>query len=242
MQLHKYTDVPHLNAGLAKWLSNDISTTLAGQERYTIALSGGNTPKAFNELLAREYHNKIDWQKVHVFFCDERYVPFEDDRNNARMTFETLLSKVDIPRSQVHIMQTDIPPAESAAAYENLLRQTFSDVPPTFDLVLLGMGDDGHTLSLFPGTAVVIKTNKWVSEVLLDAAGNYRITLTAPMVNQAAKVAFLVAGAGKAQTLNDVINGAYNPAKYPSQLIQPVSNQLHWFVDKAAAGLLNSEQ
>lgn len=235
MQLHKYADVPQLNAALAEWLSNDINETLKQQSRYTIALSGGNTPKAFNELLAREYHDKIDWQRVHVFFCDERYVPFEDERNNARMTFETLLNKVSVPPEQVHVMHTNIPPKDSATEYEKIVRRYFADQPHTFDMVLLGMGDDGHTLSLFPGKAVVMEVDRWVSEVLLDDACNYRITLTTPIVNLASKVAFVVVGEGKAHTLNDVLYGAYQPMKYPSQLIRPASNELHWFVDEAAA-------
>ena len=238
MQLHIYPDIKELNAALAEWICNDIQQTLAVHERYTIALSGGSTPKALYQLLAAEYHDRIDWQKVVVFFDDERYVPFEDERNNARMAFESLLNKVNIPAGQVHVMQTNIPPGESAEEYEKLLHQYFDGQPHTFDLVLLGMGDDGHTLSLFPGTEVVRETQKWVSEVLLDDAGNYRITLTAPVVNLACKVLFLVAGEGKAETLHHVLNGAYQPDTYPSQLIQPASKNLHWFADEAAAGKL----
>ena len=238
MQLHIYPEIKQLNAALADWISSDIQQTLAVHGRYTIALSGGSTPKALYEWLAAKYHDRIDWQKVVVFFDDERYVPFEDERNNARMAFDSLLNKVNIDRDQVHVMQINIPPKESAEEYEKILHQYFDGQPHTFDLVLLGMGDDGHTLSLFPGKDVVRETNKWVSEVLLDDAGNYRITLTAPVVNLASKVVFLVAGEGKAETLHHVLNGPYQPETYPSQLIQPDSNNLHWFADEAAAGKL----
>jgi 6-phosphogluconolactonase len=170
-------------------------------------------------------------------------VPFDDESNNARMVYEHLLNKVDIPANQVFIMRTDLTPRDAANDYEAILKKYFKDKPQTFNLVLLGMGDDGHTLSLFPGTDVVHETEKWVSEVLLNDAGQYRITLTAPVVNLASKVVFLVAGEGKANTLNKVLNGPSQPVKYPSQLIKPASDNLYWFVDAAAAGKLpnNSE-
>ena len=170
---------------------------------------------------------------MHVFFDDERYVPFTDERNNAAMVHRALIQHVNIPASQVHNMQTDVPPIDSAKAYELLLHQYFDHQQHTFDLVLLGMGDDGHTLSLFPGTAVVNERVKWVSEVLLDTSGNYRITLTAPVVNMAEKIIFLITGQGKAQMLQKVLQGPAN--QFPSQLIQPASQNLLWFIDDAAA-------
>lgn len=235
MEFHIHADIGQLNKALAGWLTDHIRSTLLKQDRYTIALSGGNTPKAFYQLLASDYSDKIDWQKLHIFFDDERYVPFNDERNNAKMVYESLLNKVNIPAEQIHVMRTDVPPKQSAEEYEKILHRYFDDEQSTFDLVLLGMGDDGHTLSLFPGTKVIHETTKWVSEVPLDDNGNYRITLTAPVVNLASTVAFFVAGEGKANTLIHVLNRGYQPDKYPSQIIRPVSKNLHWFIDEAAA-------
>ena len=231
--IHQYRNVREVNESLAEWLVKDIQQVLLQQDKYTIALSGGSTPKSFYELLAKGYSDKIDWLKVHVFFDDERYVPFTDERNNAAMVHRAVLQHVNIPANQVHNMQTDTSPEESAHSYEAILHQYFDGRQHTFDLVLLGMGDDGHTLSLFPGTSVVNEQTRWVSEVLLDNAGNYRITLTAPVVNRADKIIFLVTGQAKAQTLQKVLQGP--PNKFPSQLIQPASNNLMWFIDDAAA-------
>ena len=230
--IHQYRNIIEVNKGLAEWLVQDIQKVLLQQDRYTIALSGGSTPKSFYELLAKNYADKIDWTKVHVFFDDERYVPFTDERNNAAMVHKALLQHVNIPAGQVHNMQTDVSPMDSAKAYGLLLHQYFDDHKHTFDLVLLGMGDDGHTLSLFPGNAVVNERTKWVSEVLLDAAGSYRITLTAPVVNMAEKIIFLITGQGKAHMLQKVLQGRAN--QFPSQLIQPASKNLMWFIDDAA--------
>lgn len=230
--IHQYRTISEVNKGLAEWLVTDIQQVLHNQDRYTMALSGGSTPKSFYELLAKDYALKIDWSRVHVFFDDERYVPFDDERNNAAMVDKALLQHINLSAGQVHFMQTDVSPLESAKAYEALLHQYFDGEPHTFNLVLLGMGDDGHTLSLFPGTDVVNERSKWVSEVLIDNAGNYRITLTEPVVNKADKVIFLITGQGKAQMLQKVINGPAN--QFPSQLIQPVSKNLIWFIDDAA--------
>ena len=231
--IHQYRNIIEVNKALAEWLVQDIQKVLLQQNRYSIALSGGSTPKSFYELLAKDYADKIDWTKVHVFFDDERYVPFTDERNNAAMVHRALIQHVNIPASQVHNMQTDVSPIDSAKAYELLLHQYFDHQQHTLDLVLLGMGDDGHTLSLFPGTAVVNERVKWVSEVQLDDAGNYRITLTEPVVNKADKVIFLITGQGKAQMLQKVLQGPAN--QFPSQLIQPASQNLLWFIDDAAA-------
>jgi 6-phosphogluconolactonase len=213
---------------------------LQTNNRYTIALSGGSTPKALYQLLASAYRDAIDWKKVIVFFDDERFVPFDDERNNARMVFESLLNHVDIPRENIHVMRTDVDPNTSAAEYEDLLRNYFLGSGQTFDLVLLGMGEDGHTLSLFPGTNVVNETSKWVSTVWLEAEATHRITLTTPVVNMAGKVAFLVTGKGKANTLQQVLNGPYVPNQLPSQLIKPTNSKLYWWVDDSAASKLNT--
>jgi 6-phosphogluconolactonase len=243
MQLHIYENAEKLSEALAEWITNYIHSCLQSQARFTIALSGGNTPKLLHHLLAASpYREKIAWEKLHFFWGDERDVPFEDDRNNAKMAFDTLLDHVPVVRSQIHIMRTDIDPVTSAIEYENILRRYF---PPevmlpdnSFDLVLLGMGDDGHTLSLFPGTPVVHEEKAWVTSFFLPAQSMYRITLTKSIVNRSQRIAFLATGPGKAHALKEVLKGEYHPDLYPSQEIKPADGALHWFVDKAAAAEL----
>jgi 6-phosphogluconolactonase len=209
--------------------------TLKTQSRYTIALSGGSTPVRLHQLLASSpYKDQIDWSKLHVFWGDERAVPFNDDRNNAKMAYETLLNFVPVPADQVHVMRTDIDPKASAAEYEKILHQYFDQTATSFDLVLLGMGDDGHTLSLFPGMPVIHEEKLWATAFWLQAQDMFRITLTRTIVNRSACVVFLTAGAKKAHALKEVLKGAPNPDLYPSQVIKPVG-ELHWFVDEAAA-------
>lgn len=239
MELHIYKDANELSQHAAKWVAGYISATLKKRDRFTIALSGGSTPHKLHTLLAAApYKDQIDWSKVHVFWGDERAVPFEDSRNNAKMAYDTLLNHVPVPASHIHVMRTDIDPQAAATAYEKILHQYFAHTTTSFDLVLLGMGDDGHTLSLFPGTPVIHEEKKTATAFLLEAQDMFRITLTAPIVNRAARVAFLVAGAGKTTALKEVIDGDYRPDTYPSQVIKPSPGELHWFLDKAAAALL----
>ncbi len=239
MELHIAKDPQQLSENLAAWISNYIQEVLQEQERFTFVLSGGNTPKALYELLAKEpYSEMIPWGKLHFFWGDERVVPFEDERNNARMAFETLLDPMGVPPENIHVMRTDMLPEVSAQEYEKKLKAYFDKSEVTFDLVLLGMGDDGHTLSLFPGTPVVNEEKDWVKAFFLPAQHMYRITLTAPLVNRSACVAFMATGANKAITLKNVIEGTFNAEQFPSQLIRPQDGELHWFVDEAAASAL----
>ena len=249
MQLHIAKDLQELSTQAADFIVEHINNTLQKQPKYTIALSGGSTPKALHQLLASDvYKGHIDWSKIHFFWGDERFVPFVDERNNAKMAFDTLLDKVPVQKEHIHIMQTEnISPEASAAAYEKILHQYFplvhthhaDDVPDntphtTFDLVILGMGDDGHTLSLFPGKPVIHEEEKWATAFYLDAQSMYRITLTHPVVNHSACVMFMATGSGKAKVLKEVLKGNYNPDLYPSQIIKP-KGELHWFTDEAAA-------
>jgi len=239
MELHIAKDPQQLSENLAAWISNYIQEVLQDQEQFTFVLSGGNTPKQLYQLLAKEpYQQMIPWEKIHFFWGDERVVPFEDERNNARMAYETLLTPMRIPKANIHVMRTDLAPEAAVEEYEKLLKQYFKDSDVTFDLVLLGMGDDGHTLSLFPGMPVVKEQKDWVKAFFLPAQHMFRITLTAPVVNKAACVIFMATGAGKAVTLKNVIEGTFNAEQFPSQLIRPQDGELHWFVDEAAAGAL----
>lgn len=239
MQIHIHPDIDQLAQHVARWMAVVIKETLAEQDRFTLALSGGSTPQKLHRILAQEpLRSEIDWTKLHIFWGDERAVPFEDERNNAKMAFDTLLNFVPVPKEQIHIMRTDIPAEEAAREYEKLLHAYFDGKPYSFDLVLLGMGDDGHTLSLFPGKPIVHETEKWADAFFLEAQDMFRITITAPVTNLSKRVAFMAAGAGKATTLKAVLEGPYQPDIYPSQQIKP-AGELHWFVDEAAAQQLN---
>ncbi len=243
MNLEIFNDIDQLSLALAEWITSLIEETLRLKNTFSIVLSGGNTPKKLNSLLASTYKERIDWSKIHVFWGDERAVPFDDQRNNARMAFDTLLNEVDVPRDQIHVMDTSLPPEKAALHYAESLYEFFgSDVLPaqTFDLVLLGMGDDGHTLSLFPGTPAIHEEKLWAISFFLKAQNMHRITLTKNIVNNSDHIVFMISGMEKANALYQVLKGEKNPDLYPSQVIVPTQGELHFFVDKAAASRLNA--
>jgi 6-phosphogluconolactonase len=204
--------------------------------RFTVALSGGHTPERTYQLLAQPpLRDRVPWGNVHAFWGDERCVPPDDPRSNARMAHQTLLDHVPIPPDQVHPIRCDQNPQQGAEAYEALLRGVFADRQPGFDLVLLGLGENGHTASIFPDTPAVEEHERWAVAVYVDEQTMWRVTLTAPLINQAATVAFLVAGVAKAQVLHRVLDGPFEPHTLPAQLIRPVSGNLHWMIDKQAS-------
>ena len=216
-------------------------------DRFTVALAGGSTPRGMYELLAADmYRDRIDWQKVHIFFGDERCVTPESDYSNYRMANASLLMNVSIPKRQIHRIRGEAPPNIAAAEYEGTLLRIFGETDdrpfPRFDLILLGMGPDGHTASLFPGTAALNETKRWVVSTHVDKfAGTPtpadRVTLTYPVLNAAAHVLFMVAGADKAAALREVLHGAPNADLYPSQGARPTNGRLTWLVDAAIPGL-----
>jgi len=239
MEIHIAKNANQLSEDLAAWIGNYITEVLTKKERFTFVLSGGSTPKRLYSILsATPYKETIAWERIHFFWGDERAVPYADDRNNAKMCYEELLSKVPVLEQNIHVMRTDISPEESVKAYEAVLDEYLKGSETSFDLVLLGMGDDGHTLSLFPGTEVIHEKDHNVAAFFLAAQDMYRITLTAPIVNDSACVVFMAVGNGKAETLKNVLEGKRNVDQFPSQIINPEKGQLHWFVDEAAAALL----
>lgn len=239
MQLHIHKDTTALQKEMAGWIVEDIEKVLAKKDRYTLVLSGGSSPQGLYTLLsAAPWRSRVPWEKLHFFWGDERYVPFSDARHNGRMAYETLLRHVPVPAAQIHYMDTSLSPEDAAQDYEKLLHRYFTPQQATFDLVLLGMGDDGHTLSLFPGSALITESHAWVAAPYVKAQQMYRITLTAVAVNQAARVAFLVTGEKKATTLHEVLRGDFQPERLPAQIIQPADGALHWFIDQAAAASL----
>lgn len=213
---------------------------IAAHASFSVALAGGSTPKRLYQLLASdEFRDRVDWTAVHVFFGDERAVPPNHADSNYRMADEALLSRVALPARNVHRMTGEGDTAANARLYEDELQNFFSGQAwPRFDLVLLGMGDDGHTASLFPETTTLNEQRAWVVHLWVEKLKAYRITLTFPAINHAAHVLFLVTGDGKAARVAEVIGMDEAAPRLPSQLIRPVDGTLEWYLDRAAASQL----
>jgi 6-phosphogluconolactonase len=220
---------------LAEAAAGSFAKSAKERERFAVALAGGSTPKTLYELLATRYRDTLDWDKVHAFFGDERTVPPDHEDSNYRMAYEALISRV--PVGSVHRMRGELDPAEAAALYEKELGEFFGG-PPRFDLVLLGIGEDGHTASLFPGTPALDVTDRWAVENPVEKLNTIRLTLTIPAINAAKQVIFLVAGESKAEALKEILEGDADPHEYPAKLIQPEGGPI-WMVDQAAAQLLD---
>lgn len=240
MEIKVLKDLNEINRAAADIFVEEASRAVREKGQFTLALTGGSSPVELHKMLAQEpYVGQIDWQKCFVFWGDERWVPLDDERSNARMAFETLLSSVPIPKEQIFSMWSDDrTPEEYAAEYEEQLQLVLGE-KGVFDLIFLGMGDDGHTASLFPHTEVLNEEAAWVKAYYLDPQQMYRITLTAPIINRAKNIVFLVNGEKKAPALREVLEGERNPKQYPAQLISPKKGRLFWLVDKAAASKLH---
>jgi len=207
---------------------------------FTVALAGGSTPRdVYSRLVADEYRARLNWPAVTFFFGDERHVPPDHPDSNFLMADTCLLRPLGIAPDQVWRMKGEYPdPSAAADEYERDLRQVFGSRLPRFDLVLLGMGPDGHTASLFPGTDALKEDVKWVTANRVDALKTQRITLTAPVLINAAEVIFTVKGGDKAEALRAVLDGPYQPERFPAQLVRPRQGRLRWLVDPEAARLL----
>jgi 6-phosphogluconolactonase len=209
--------------------------------RFTLVLSGGHTPeKLYNMLSSTPYDKYIPWKDTYVFWGDERCVPPNDKRNNAHRARELLLNKVAISASNIFPVNVNLPPVEAAKEYDKRIKDFFSDTNSTFDLILLGLGENGHTASLFPMTSVLHEFKHWVKEVYLEDQSMYRVTMTASLINSARQILFLVCGKNKAEVLNRVLLSPYQPEILPAQIIQPLNGKLQWFADRGAASLLNT--
>jgi len=235
-----YETAEDVAAAAARRFAELAGEAVAARGLFAVALAGGTTPRRVYELLASDgLRGRVNWPRVHVFFGDERMVPPDDAESNFRMARESLLGRVSIPAENVHRIEGRGDAAANAARYEEELRGLFGDAGwPRFDLVLLGMGDDGHTASLFPATAALDAGRAWVAANRVERLGAWRVTLTAPAINAARHVIFLVNGAGKAARLREVLRGGRDPRRLPAQLIRPADGTLEWFVDRAAAAML----
>src|SRR5215831_7507557 len=232
-------------AAAASEFLQQADAAVSPKSLFTVALSGGSTPRTLYSLLASDaYRDRLPWDKIHFFWGDERHVPPDNPDSNYRMAREAMLSRVPVPAATIHRIKTEQADAVAVAAqYEAELRSIFHTPDgqfPRFDLILLGMGPDGHTASLFPGTAALGERQRLVVANRVEKLDTYRITLTLPVLNNAACVMFLVTGEDKAQVLKEVLEG--EPDRYPSQLVKPVNGRLIWVVEQSAASLLQTNQ
>jgi 6-phosphogluconolactonase len=215
------------------------ATSISSSGRFTVALAGGSTPKSLYRLLSSdEYKTKIDWAHVFFFFGDERFVPADDPESNYRMARENLLDPIDIPSANIFRWHTETgSPDEVAANYEEMLREFFNlgESVPCFDLILLGLGADGHTASLFPNSPALGETKRLAISNRVEKFGAYRLTFTFPLINNAANIIFLVSGPEKAFALTEILKETGNFQKYPARAVRPVGGELIWLVDEQAS-------
>ncbi len=235
-EVRVYPDAPTLARGVAQHIVTLAIDAIAQEKRFTMALAGGSTPRpAYATLAEARYAGRLDWSRVHLFWGDERCVPSEDPRSNYRMARETLLEAVPIPEENVHRMRGELPPEEAAARYAEVLASCFGPSPvPRFDLMLLGLGEDGHTASLFPGSPALEERERWVVAQYVERLAEWRLTLTLPVLNAAKNVAFVVSGAEKREILAKVWSEA--GVQLPAARVRPDAGRLRWFVDVEARG------
>ncbi len=239
MSLFIYDSVDELMEKMAEDFTKKVNAAVDDSGECNLVLSGGNSPKRLYELLASyPYKTEIDWDKIYFFFADERCVPFNDPANNGLMIKKALFEPLKIADSRVFYISTMQSPEESAKKYSKRIIAHFKDRPIRFDLVLLGMGDDAHTASLFPQTPVLREQKALVSAVYPGKETTPRITLTAPLINEAQAISFFVYGENKAEAVKQVLEGEKNYEQYPAQLIHPEDGTVDWFLDQAAARLL----
>lgn len=238
-------DTQALTQSAAEHVIHQASLAINARDRFTIALAGGSTPKSLYALLASpEYRSRLDWGKIEFYWGDERHVTPDHAESNYRMAHAAMLSPLAIPEEQIHRMRGELEQAQQAAdEYEDLLRSRLGESDssiPQLDLILLGMGPDGHTASLFPGTDAIHESTRWVSAPWVEKFQTFRITMTPAIINNAHQVTFLVSGDGKAEVLQDVMEGPFQPDLLPSQMIRPISGRLTWLLDQGAARNLST--
>lgn len=225
-----------MNESVANFILRIAEESIKERGRFVFCISGGNTPKSLYNLLSTKPFRKMPfWKNTFIFWGDERCVPFNDENNNAHMAYAILFNKIDIPSTQIFPVPTQLPPIEAAKKYEETIRVFFENAAPCFDLILLGLGEDGHTASLFPGTPLLHEKSRLIKDVFIDEQQMYRITMTAPLINKSRHIIFLVSGENKSAILEAVLNGPYQPEKYPAQLIKPKKGKVYWYVDDKAA-------
>lgn len=241
MNLLIYKTLEELNQDLADYVIKIAEMSIEENDRFNFVLTGGSSPKALYHLLATECQHRIDWEKVYFFFGDERNVPSDDENYNGLMAKKALLDPLGIKEDHIFYVNTALAPEKAAIEYKKSIDQHFKGEDLAFDLILLGMGDDAHTASIFPHTTLVKDQEADIAAVFVEKLNTYRISFTAPLINKADNVAFLVFGENKAEALKHVIGDEQKDFDlYPSQLIDPIDGKLTWFTDEAATKLLEA--
>ncbi|MGY4384394.1 6-phosphogluconolactonase [Pedobacter sp. UYP24] len=241
MNLLIYHNEPELFKDLADYIVNIARESILDKDRFNFVLTGGNSPKKLYELLATTYKDELDWTKVFFFFGDERNVPQNHESYNGLMAKNSILDPLKIAEDHIFYVNTALEPERAAIEYTKAIVDHFKGSDLSFDLILLGMGDDAHTASLFPGTRILENHQVEVDAVFVDKLDTYRISFTASLINKARNIAFLVFGEAKAVAIKHVLDDqTKNTSLYPSQLIAPVSGNITWFIDNQAASLLDS--
>ncbi len=241
MSLNIFNSENEVLAALAAHFVAIAKEAIDTNGKFSVALSGGNSPKKLYQLLAESYHNNIDWTKVYFFFGDERYVPQTDKDSNYLMAKQSFFEPLEIENDHIFAVDTSLQPDAAAQAYQEAIEEFFDESEQSFDLILLGLGDNSHTASLFPHTPVLNDTKQGVKAVYLEDQKVYRITLNAPLINEAEHIAFLVYGEGKAEAVHHVLEDDENIEEYPAQLIEPIVGEIQWFLDEAAAADLENK-
>lgn len=242
--VHILPDSLALAQAAANTIKRAARIAIEERQKFTLALSGGSTPKAIFQLLAQEHAadvERIEWDKVHVFFGDERCVPADHPESNFRMAHEILLSKVPAPSANIHRIHTELGPVAAAQAYEKTLNSVCRPDRgqlPSLDLVMLGMGTDGHTASLFPETGALDERQSSVVANWVPKLNTHRVTFTYPLINSAKEILFISGGAEKAGMLRNVLRGHSGTTRYPSEEIRPTGGKLVWMIDEPASTLL----
>jgi 6-phosphogluconolactonase len=242
MEIAIYPDTHTLSSEAAQYIARLASEAIVTRGRFSVALSGGSTPKLLYGLLGDEpYRSQIDWPLVDIFWSDERCVPEDSEDSNYHLARQVLLDKIPIPTNQVHRMPADQPEREAASqAYTADLQRAFgTNGTPNFDLIQLGMGPEGHTASLFPHQASLHEQQRLVMPVSVPKPPPARLTFTPPLLNAARHILFLVTGAEKAEAVQAVLEGEYQPDEYPAQIVRPTNGEVVWMLDSAAAGKLH---
>lgn len=233
--LRVYKDADELFGAAARLFLDLSSRKIAEKGSFVAVLSGGKTPEKLYRLLAsQEFKDSVEWEKVHLFWGDERCVPPDDQQSNYAAASRALLTRVPVPPKNIHRIKGELAPSLAAARYEEEIKEYFRGADPVFDLVFLGLGADGHTLSLFPGTQALGERERWVAENYVEKLGMWRVTMTLPLVNRASDLVFIVSGAEKGPALREVIAEGLHPAG----MIRPVNGRLLWLADKEAARLI----
>jgi len=238
MKLNIFNTENEVLAALATHFVQVANESITKQGRFSVALSGGSSPKKLYELLASSYKTGLDWSKVYFFFGDERNVPQTSPDSNYLMAKKALFDPLNISAENIYPVDTSLDPADAAQRYEAEIEEFFDNEELSFDLILLGLGDNSHTASLFPYTPVLHDRTPGVKEVFLQDQQVYRITLNAPLINEAQHVAFLVYGEAKAVAVHHVLEDDEDIEEYPAQLIEPIVGEIQWFLDHDAASML----